>query len=735
MSVTEITSVFPPLSARVSRFREASRLRGADPPRSPKVASFLHAFFDLYAQCPHWERYARAMAHALEHEPVCLFDGERLAGMLYQGGEGCPARSGLAEQWRSFSHHEHTVRRSTHIDPRIGYGGAPGHVGWRWDRLLEVGIEGLMADIRRRLELSPDDKAAQLYRGMLILWEGVLRWNDRHVAALEANARDAAGAERERLDALVALCRRVPRKPARSFHEAVQAFHMQHLAVMFENPYGGNGPGRVDCFLWPYLERDLTAGAISEAEARDLVGELLIRLHERIQNHDGWVEAIMVGGSQPEGSSSLNPLSYMLLEAIGALDQTHPSVYTRLSAGDPDDFIDLNVRYLLHGGNRAQIYNEPALLDAITASGVPDADAAMFMAGGCMEVSVQGMASDMNFTRTLNVDKTLELVLNGGEDLLTGEKAISHDRCLTDYTDFEGLYAALEAELARHYAEMMAALDVASECYAEWRPCFLLSSLVDDCLARGREQQDGGARYHDYGFSLLGMASAADSLHAIRRAVYDDGFVTAADLLSALRANYEGCEELRLRLARIPRYGSCDWGADAMADRVLSSACRLALATKNRFGGSLKPMAFNFVWTPGESACLGARADGQRAGARINHGITPQPVAMTEGITTAMNSCVSLDYQCAAGGVTTMWDVAPDLARFDIMKALLLRFLEGGGMIFQGNMTSVAELEDAVESPDRYPSLMVRVGGFSARFVTLSGELQREIITRHRHRR
>jgi pyruvate-formate lyase len=81
-----------------------------------------------------------------------------------------------------------------------------------------------------------------------------------------------------------------------------------------------------------------------------------------------------------------------------------------------------------------------------------------------------------------------------------------------------------------------------------------------------------------------------------------------------------------------------------------------------------------------------------------------------------------------------MWDVAPDFATPEIMKALLKRFLAGGGMIFQGNTTTVAELEDALEHPEGYPALIVRVGGFSARFVTLSRELQQEILTRYRHR-
>lgn len=350
-----------------------------------------------------------------------------------------------------------------------------------------------------------------------------------------------------------------------------------------------------------------------------------------------------------------------------------------------------------------------------------------------MEISPQGMNCDLNFSRTHNVAKVLELVLNGGVDLLSGKKRILHDRDLTNYTGFEDLYSAFEAELAREYDVMVKALDIASECYAEYRPCYLLSSLMNDCLERGLEQQAGGARYHDYGFAPLAITSAADSLNGIKRAVFDQKFVSAEEMLKALRANFEGYEVLRARLRKLPMFGLEDPQADAMTQRVLRSVCTLATARRTRFGGRLKPMVFNFVWTPGTSAELGARGDGSAAGDTIGHGMTPVSRAMKEGITTAINSSVSLPYECVTGGATTMWDMDNQWINHERMKAILTTFLVKGGMIFQGNTTSIEELEEAIRNPDKYPNLIVRVGGFSARFVTLSADLQREIINRRRH--
>jgi len=744
---------FALLSERIVRFRDASRERGAGDTFSPRKINQTQAFFELYADLPFWERYARSMGFALENEPVYIFDDERLVGMLYQTPRswGKPKEE-HAKQWEDYDPWvQMRMRQAAFADPFVGGGGAPGHIGWRWDWLLEKGVEGHIKDLQMRLSEATDEKARQLYEGAIIIWECVLNWNDRHVEALQAKAKLASGEDKGRIEKLIEICTRVPRKPPRNFHEAAQFFHFQHLAVMFENPFGGNGPGRVDYFLWPYLKKDLAEGITTLDFAKELIDELWIRFHERLQNGDGWVEAVVPGGIHPveraagsfnngraarsyvDGSCSVNPLSYIMVESIIDLKQTHPVVYPRVCKECPSAFTDAMVKYLMEGENRAQIYNDDVCIPAIMNGGVKREDAAMYMAGGCMEISPQGMNCDLNFARTHNIAKVLELVLNGGVDLLSGEKRISHDRDLTDYADFEDLYKAFETELAREYDAMVNVLDVASECYAEYRPCYLLSSLMNDCLERGLEQQAGGARYHDYGFAPLAITSAADSLNGIKRAVFDQKFASAEEVLKALHANFEGYEVLRARLRKLPMFGVEAPEADAMTQRVLRSVCTLATARRTRFGGRLKPMVFNFVWTPGTSAELGARGDGSNAGETIGHGMTPISRAMKEGITAAINSSTSLPFGCVTGGATTMWDMDDQWINPDRMKVILTTFLMKGGMIFQGNTTSIEELEQAMRNPEKYPNLIVRVGGFSARFVTLGASLQRKIINRRRH--
>jgi len=216
---------FIPLSARIERFRDASRARGAAARSTQRWRHFNDAFLNRYAARPYWERYARSLAHSLEQEPAYLFDDEQLVGMTYQLD---PDPTGPPDECLP---HVHAAERYADLDIYFDAGAWPGHVAWRWDLLLELGVEGLMRRLRTLLEQASDARAKRLYRGALILWRSALRWNDSHVAALKKKALAAVGPERARLERLTALCRRVPRHPAQTFHEAVQAFYFQHLVV------------------------------------------------------------------------------------------------------------------------------------------------------------------------------------------------------------------------------------------------------------------------------------------------------------------------------------------------------------------------------------------------------------------------------------------------------------------------------------------------------------------------
>lgn len=749
---TERSLLGRPLPQRTSAFLQGSRERVRAGIASPKHDNWTRAFFDMYREEPLARRQALSFAYALRNEPVVLLDGAMLVGQIYQAveGSGSPDMGGAAldPRWNEFDAQKTHVDRIRQEIPELvavegderswisPIGCAPGHVGWRWDWIVKDGATGLLERIDGAWEKA-DERGRAVLEGMRISLEALLEWSDLHVEALERKLETAAGKGKAALQRQVDACKRVPRFGARDFREALQSFHISYTATLFENPHGGNGPGRLDYHLWPYLERDLAAARETLESARELIDELFIRFHERLMHeNDGWVEAIVVAGSDAQGASAANPLSTIMVESIAGLGITHPSVYIRLSERPPESLLDLAARDLAEGGNRAQILSDPAIVRALTRRGIPEEDARMYMCGGCMEVSPQGMNGDLLFTSFFNTGKVLELALTGGVCLNTGRRQSTHlKKSLADYVSFEELYAAFARELDRILTLTFRRIDIAAEKFARLRPRFLLSSQVADCIERGRVINDGGARYEDRGVTPLGLPNLGDALFAVKRAVFEEKFVTGSELLAALKANLQGCEPLRRRLAALPKYGQGRPEADAMVNRVVGTVCDVFDSFTNRLGGRIKPVIMTFVLAPVAGAALGAAPDGRRAGAPIAQGLAPQSSSMTEGITAAILSATSLDWTRFSGGATSMWDLDSHFATVENIKSLLQAFLNRGGQIYHGNTTDAEELRQALEDPERHAHLMVRVGGYSARFVTLSPELQREIIGRYRHSR
>ncbi len=712
---------------RVERLYSKSREYCKNPPESTFDSEFHSLIKEKYKELPLWERIARSMADSIVNQPVYIDPDDRIIGRIFH--TNCKA---VKEK-------DHVLDNLTLADAEKLFAGytefnnnqlvafnCPGHIAWAWDTILREGTEGIKKRCELGLIRNRDEKSREFLSGVLILVDALEKWNDKHVAELEKLG----------MTELADICRRVPKYPARSFREAVQSFFMQYIVVMRENPHGGNSPGRLDYYLWPYLEADIKAGKCTLDDAREIIDELFLRIDERIHKSDGWVEALAIGGSFPNGTSAINPLTYIMIEEVMKFDITHPSVYVRFPKDVPDDFVKLCAKYIKDGGNRAQILSDESITRALVQNGVPYNDAVDYFCGGCMEIGVQGKTADYLWVGMQNILKFVELSVTGGYCLKTGAKLENYRaKGLEKYGDFESFYADLIDEYRRITNTMFAWQDKMGERAETVRPAYLISSMIADCIHAGRNMHGGGAKYYDYGVSVIGFANAADSLFAIKKAVFEEKICTAGELVAALKANFEGYEELRARLIKLPKYGQDDPEADAFTSRLVSDVHGVYRNYVNRFGGNGKLVILTFVWAPRCGAILGASADGRLAGRVVAQGVTPQGSSMSCGITSAINSCTSLPFEVFAGGASTMWDLDESFASTEIIEALLRSFFEGGGQIFQGNTTDVAELIKAKEHPEEFYNLIVRVGGYSARFISLTPELQDEVINRIRHKR
>ena len=305
---------------------------------------------------------------------------------------------------------------------------------------------------------------------------------------------------------------------------------------------------------------------------------------------------------------------------------------------------------------------------------------------------------------------------------------------LTECETFEEFYDVFIGECKRVFTRHLEYHDRLSEYVEVKRPGYLISSMVDDCITKGRNIHGGGARYYDHGSSLIGIPNAADSLYAIKVAVFDEKICTAEELIEALKVDFAGYDVLREKLLAIPKYGQENKEVDALMSRLSVDITDIFASYKNRFGGNGKAVLLTFIWAPVCGALLGATPDGRHAGVPVAHSVTPQSMSMTKGITAAINSCTSIPFEIFNGGASAMWDLDPTIVSNETVAALFTTFFEQGGQIFQGNTTSLEDLKKAKADPDNYRHLMVRVGGYSARFVTLHPTLQDEVMNRLRHK-
>ena len=734
------------------QFLNASQERIASGVKKNKVKNWTRAFFELYQEEPLRRRQAMSLSYALVNEPVLLFENELLVGQLYTQPACDLGGADIDKRWELFDCNYSAIKRTLSELPEIAeFTGeniagsnpswisfsscSPGHIGWHWDWIIRDGVDALLQRIIDAMD-SADEDGREFLDGCRITLNALLEWNERHIASLEnAVLREDDSIIKSFLERKLDICRRVPRYGARSFHEALQAFHISYLATMFENPYGGNSPGRLDYFLWPFLEQDIATGLETLETARDKIDELFIRFYERNLHQDMGVETIVVAGSTPDGRSAYNPLSKIMIESITALKTACPSIYIRMPENPSDELIDIAAGYMINGCNTAQILNDKAIVRAMTEnSGMDIEDARMYLCGGCMEISPQGMNSDLVFSGFFNVPKVLELVINGGICLNTGKKILTHlNKTLADYTSFEDFYQVFIEELQRSLILTFKMMDIHSEEFARLRPGFLISSQIENCIERARGINAGGAKYEDYGSTPLGLPNTGDCLTAIKTAVFDEKLISSKELLHSVQQNFQGLENLRLMLLKLPKFGQGNHAADAMVNRVLNSTCDIYDSFRNRFNGRVKPMIMSFVFSPVAGMALGATADGHFAGTPVAQGLTPQNGSMINGITSAIISANSLDLHRVSGGATSMWDLDPQIALHGIVRSLIEGFIQSGGQIYQGNTTDVEILKKAMENSHEYSDVIVRVGGFSARFTGLPEDVQNEIISRYRH--
>jgi formate C-acetyltransferase len=626
---------------------------------------------------------------------------------------------------------------------------AQGHIlpdveGW-----LRHGVRGLREQLgaaRRRQDAQRVEQQV-FYDAAAIALQAAQEFMARYAALADRQAgRTRERARRAELARIADNCAWISEHPPRDFWEALQAVWFLFVLLQIESNASSFSPGRFDQYMLPFLERDLATGRLLFDEAQLLLESLWLKFNEIVLLRSSASARyfagfpigfnIIVGGQLANGRDATNALSYMCLRAQADLGLTQPNLSIRIHRESPQEFLEAAAFVIGKGSGMPQVFNDEVIIPGQIERGIALDDARNYAVVGCVELSTPGKSLGWSDAAMFNMTRVLELTLFGGRNPSGGEQIGLAAPPLDVLVSFAELEQAYERQLAHFIDLMVQGCNIVDRVHAEVLPSPLLSLVVGDCIARGLDVTAGGARYNFSGVQGVQIEYVADSLAAVKQAVFDERWLTASQLLDILRADYVGHEALRQRLLnRVPKYGNDDDRVDCFGQRWADRYSELVAGYGNIRGGIYQPGFYTVSSHVPMGANVGATPDGRRAGEPLaDGGLSPSAGRDQKGPTAVLHSVARPNLKLASNGTLLNMKFLP--AFFEGARALekfvlLLRgFCQLGIPHVQFNVVSAATLREAQAKPELYRHLVVRVAGYSAYFVELDKGLQDEIISR-----
>ncbi len=608
-----------------------------------------------------------------------------------------------------------------------------GHACQQYRLFLEQGAVGLRERIARGRAANPG--ADDWYDSLVEIVEGVCEFAE----ALRGSALRAAEAaptdeRRAELTEVAALLERCPEQPCRTFREALQTFWI----VFYLN--GADSCARLDQDLGPYLDRDLAAGRLTEAEARDLISSLWVRFDE----HRTW--SAVIGGVDAEGRDACNTFTRMALAATERLGLEAPNLALRVHPGLPDDILRVACRTIAQGGGLPSLVNDAPIIESLQARGVALEDARDYALAGCAQVVVPGRSYGGYEDFFPNALKWLELALHDGQDPML-------ERPVGPRTGEPAAFATFDDLMAACQVQMQAVLDTCTgmagttlRVLADEFPSALRSVLGYDPIERGLDVHAGGYRYNEGLADVVGLTNLADSLAVIRELVFERHEMSLPEFVALLDANWEGHEGLRQRCLReFPKFGNDDPAHDAFVASLYDGVWRELQGRPSEIGeGRYNLDVVGWTGHVEYGRRTAASPDGRRSGDPLADSCGASQGRDGHGPTALLASAARLNHRRAHGvlaltlrltpGRAPKQGAAPDSpSLLDPLVSLVRTYFDLGGQQLQINVVDNRVLRDAQEHPERYESLVVRVGGFSAYWTRLDPAMQQAIISRTEH--
>ena len=478
--------------------------------------------------------------------------------------------------------------------------------------------------------------------------------------------------------------------------------------------------GRMDNQLARFLD--------DEQDAYKNIAEYFKVIRQRNTIYNG---RIILGGEGRHDLEKANKICSIALKVMKDLHLTEPQLTLRWSKDMPDSIFDNAIDCIESGCSYPLLYNDTVNIKNVKESmNVSYKEAVDYVPLGCGEY-VLDHKSIGSPNGIINLAKVLEGLVNDGKCMITNKKIVKHYLTKEPNT-FEELYDVYKQELD-YQIDLLAKQEKFEYDYMNNHCGYLFNSILyDNCIDRGKSLLNGGIDYLGGTLETYGNVNSGDSLYAIKKLVFDDKEIRYKDMVDAIRNNFIGYEEIREKCLNVIKYGNDNPEVDEMINELNQYVAVTTKSKSEKYG--LSSYLIVIIYNDANSR-LGYRTaatfDGRKAYEPLANALTPQSGAEKNGVTAVLNTVSSLDVNNMAGAVYNL-KLSHDLMNQhkDMVKELLKIYFSSGGSQIMISVINQEELKDAMIHPEKYPNLIVRVGGFSARFIDLSPLVQKEIVSR-----
>jgi len=592
-----------------------------------------------------------------------------------------------------------------------------------YPQLMALGIDGLRQRIEQQMAAAAEQSLKQAFLEGLDLLVAVI---DRHIElAQEERAAATDEAHRQQRALLISELTAIRHAKPATFIQGIQLSWLYSLCAGVVNY------GRMDDYLGDLLVADLESGRLSERQAVDYIRSHYRLIEARKTTVNG---RVIVGGKGRANPVAADVYCRLAMQAVAENHDTEPQFTLRIYQGMDDALHQQALDLIGSGLTYPILYNDDVNIPAVMQSmQVTENEAEQYVPFGCGEFVLAGRGVGTPNT-CMNLLKILNIALSGGIDFWddkdkSGGVALKKPEEIACFADVLDNYK----RLLDYYIDLTAHAQALSYRVMNEQVGFLLTSMLTaDCIARGKTLLDGGARYLGGTNETYGNINAADALTAIRQVIFEQQRWRYVDLIIALKADFVGYEALQRDLIAAPKYGNDNDAADSLAVEMHRYVCDGVRLSAQHVGlDSYLVVIINNQVNTEWGRATSASADGRHCGVYMSNANNPQSGADKNGPTAMLNSLLKLEAKYHAGSVQNIkFSKGLFNSRRPLVNALMASYFERGGPQLMVSVVGKGELEEAYRSPEKYPNLIVRVGGFSARFVNLERDVQREILYR-----